>query len=306
MHLSLTDQQRDVVSSVRAILAKSATTSPVAELDRDAFSALEEGGFLDLGELGGGRLEAVLVVDEAGAAGVCAPVAAKALVAPAVTKQDLPAVVGLAAPEYGRFVRFGAEAEAFLVLDGDEAVLAALEDVAVERREMRWGYPSATVTVHGGQRLGPGTGPVLLRAWRTALAAEAGGLMRAAVLKASKYVTERKQFGRPIGGYQSVQHRLARGWMLAEGTTWLARRAGWFTDDDLAAAAAACYACKGMREVFRSVHQVVGGMGITDEFGLTRLTGKLAYLHTELGGATANARALAAGRWLAARSPAAG
>jgi hypothetical protein len=60
-----------------------------------------------------------------------------------------------------------------------------------------------------------------------------------------------------------------------------------------------------MREVFRSVHQVVGAMGITDEFGLTRLTGKLASLHTELGGAAAHARALAACRWpVAADRPA--
>src|SRR4051812_22951680 len=126
--------------------------------------------------------------------------------------------------------------------------------------------------------------------------------MRAAVRKAAVYVTEREQFGRPIGGYQSVQHRLARGWVLAQGAIWLSRRAAWYAEDDAAAAAAATYAAEGMREVFRSVHQVVGAMGITDEFGLTRLTGKLAALHTELGGAAAHARALAAARWPAAAS----
>jgi alkylation response protein AidB-like acyl-CoA dehydrogenase len=87
--------------------------------------------------------------------------------------------------------------------------------------------------------------------------------------------------------------------VLAQGTTWLARRAAWLGDDDAAAAAAACYACDGMREVFRTVHQVVGAMGITDEFGLTRLTGKLISLHTELGGAAGNARALSRARWFA-------
>jgi alkylation response protein AidB-like acyl-CoA dehydrogenase len=297
MDLSLTDQQRDVVSSVRSILARVAAAGPTAELDRNALAALENGGFLDLAGLGGGTLDAVLVVDEVGAAGVCAPIAAKALVAPAVTAEPLPLVLGLVAPDTGRLVRFGAEAEAFLVADGDEALLVPREDATVEPRTMRWGYPTASVTVRGGQRLGSGSGPALLGAWRTALAAEAGGLMRSAVRKAAQYVCEREQFGRPLGVYQSVQHRLARGWVLAEGAAWLARRAAWSGDDDRTAAAAACYACKGMREVFRSVHQVVGAMGITDEFGLTRLTGKLAYLHTELGGAAANARALATARW---------
>jgi len=295
VHLSLTDQQRDVVSSVRSIVGDVAGSGPVAELDRATLEALAAGGFLDVGA----ALDAVLVIEEVAAAGVCAPVGAKALVAPAVTTQALPPVLGLAAPVHGPFVRFGAQAEAFLAVDGDEAVLASREDVAIQPRRVRWGYPAATVTLGKGQRLGAGSGPRLLRMWRIALAAEAGGLMRSAVRTAAKYVTEREQFGRPIGGYQSVQHRLARGWVIAEGTTWLARRAAWFTDDDVTAAAAACYACKGMREVLRSVHQVVGAMGITDEFGLTRLTGKLAYLHTELGGAPANARALATARWLA-------
>ena len=298
MDLSLSAEQRDIVNSVRALLVRAARpSSAVAELEGDSLAALADAGFLDMTELGGTGVDATLVIDEAAAAGICAPVAAKVLVAPAITGTELPLVLGLAASPAGQMVRFGGEAEAFLVVDGDRALVVPREDATVVRQQVRWGYPAARLTVTGGERLEPGSGPALLRAWRTGLAAEAGGLMRAAVRKAAVYVTEREQFGRPLGGYQSVQHRLARGWVLAEGTTWLARRAAWFSDDDAAAAAAACYACDGMREVFRTVHQVVGAMGITDEFGLTRLTGKLIYLHTELGGASANARALAQARW---------
>jgi len=296
--LSLSAEQRDILTSVRSLLDRvGAPATAVAGFERDGLAALDEAGFLDLADLGGTRLDATLVVEAAASAGTCAPVGAKVLVAPAVTSSALPQVLGLASGPAGQLVRFGAEAEAFLVVDGDRARVVAREDAVVVPAAVRWGYPAARVTATGGDRLEPGTGPALLRAWRTALAAEAGGLMGAAVRKAARYVTEREQFGRPIGVYQSVQHRLARGWVLAEGTTWLARRAAWFTEDDEAAAAAATYACDAMREVFRSVHQVVGAMGVTDEFGLTRLTGKLVYLHTELGGAPANARALARARW---------
>jgi alkylation response protein AidB-like acyl-CoA dehydrogenase len=298
MDLSLTAEQRDILSSVRALLDRvAAPSSAVAAVEAEALAALGAAGFLDLAELGGTRLDATLVVEAAAAAGTCAPVGAKVLVAPAVTSSALPQVLGLAATPTGQLVRFGSEAEAFLVVDGDRARVVAREDATVVPASVRWGYPAARVTATGGDLLERGTGPALLRAWRTALAAEAGGLMRATVRKAARYVSEREQFGRPIGVYQSVQHRLARGWVLAEGTTWLARRAAWSTEDDEAAAAAATYACDAMREVFRSVHQVVGAMGVTDEFGLTRLTGKLVYLQTELGGASANARALARARW---------
>jgi hypothetical protein len=297
MDLSLTPEQRGIAESVRSILLGTPTGEAPAAFDRQRFDALEQAGFLDLDRSNTPQLDATLVIDAAAAAGLCAPVAARALIAPVLTDQDLPLVLGLAAGTAGAMVRFGADAEAFLALDRDTAVVVPRADATVVPRTVRWGYPAALVSVSGGTRLGPGSGAALRRAWRTAIAAEAGGLMRSAVRQAAQYVTAREQFGRPIGAYQSVQHRLARGWVLADATMWLARRAAWFGTDDAAAAAAACYACDGMREVFRSVHQVVGAIGITDEFELTRLTGKLAYLHTELGGAAAHARGLATIRW---------
>jgi alkylation response protein AidB-like acyl-CoA dehydrogenase len=65
----------------------------------------------------------------------------------------------------------------------------------------------------------------------------------------------------------------------------------------MAAAAAACYASEGMREVVSTAHQVCGAIGITDEFHLTSYTARMAMLQTELGGASAHARSLAHLRW---------
>jgi acyl-CoA dehydrogenase len=297
MDLRLSPEQSDVVASVRSILGRGRADGVEAALEDTALAALDGAGFLAVAEDGGSPVDAVLVVEESGAAGLCAPVTARALAGPAVGAKGLPRTVGLVADRRRRLARFGAEAEAFLVVDGDRAVVAGPDDVVVEPARVRWGYPAAYVTVRGGEALADGTGAALLRAWRTGLAAEGGGLMAAAILQASRYVTEREQFGKPLGARQSIQHRLARGWILGQGAIWLARRAAADPSDDVAAAAAATYAAEGMREVFRTAHQVVGAMGITDEFGLTRLTGKLVALHTELGGAAAHARALAAARW---------
>jgi acyl-CoA dehydrogenase len=51
---------------------------------------------------------------------------------------------------------------------------------------------------------------------RILLAAEAVGLGRAALHRATRYAKERVVFGRPIGQNQSIQHPLARNWMELE------------------------------------------------------------------------------------------
>ena len=226
-----------------------------------------------------------------------APAAGRILIGPLVADRDLPLVLGLAERPAGAITRFAQQADAFLVLAGEEAWLSGKDAAEVRPVASRWGYPVARVTVSGGDRLGPGSGASLLNAWRIGLAAEAGGLMEAATLHASRYVTVRHQFGKPIGALQSIQHRLARAYVLSQGTKWLARRAAWDTADPVAAAAAACYGAEAIREVISTTHQVCGAIGITDEFGLTAYTARLAMLQTELGGAIAHARALARARW---------
>lgn len=300
MDLTLTPEQESIVSSVRTVLTRTSVNAKApSALADEALHALAAAGFLDVMRSGGTALDATLVIDEVAAAGTTAPVGARVLVGPLVTDDELPVIVGLADTATDAVVRFGDEADAFLVLNGAAAVLATRTDARIESSGLRWGYPAARVTITGGEALADGSREALQRAWRIALAAEAGGLMRAAVRQATDYVRGRTQFGRSIGTYQSVQHRLARAFVLAEGTKWLARRAAWSSHDDALAAAAACYACEAMRDTFRTVHQVTGAMGLTDEFELTRFTGKLAVLHTELGGAAEHARALAHNRWFA-------
>jgi hypothetical protein len=298
--VKLSAEQSDLVESVHRLLQRHRSSAPApgpSGADLGALHALEEAGFADIIAAGGSAVDAVLVVEESAALAPGAPVAGRVLVGPLVTSRELPPVLALSDRVTGAITRFAEQAGAFLVLAGDMAWLSGKSAADVRPVASRWGYPIARVTVSGGDPLGPGSGAVLLNAWRIALAAEAGGLMQAATRHASEYVTVRHQFGRPIGALQSIQHRLARAYVLAQGTKWLARRAAWDTADPVAAAAAACYSAESIREVISTTQQVCGAIGITDEFGLTAYTARLAMLQTEFGGAIAHARALAHARW---------
>ena len=62
------------------------------------------------------------------------------------------------------------------------------------------------------------------------------------------YASARRQFGRPIGSFQAVQHLLADAFVLMEGSRSVARHAAWAVDalapdDALAAAAVAKAYC---------------------------------------------------------------
>jgi len=269
----------------------------------DDYGALADGGYLDAVR-DAGPVEGVLVVEHAAAALVDGPVAARVLAGPLAGVTDLPPTVGLvqldpaqgvgSAHRAGGLVRWAPVCDAFLVLDGDRTRLALRDDVEVEPVESAFGATYGRVTVHRADDLGPGE--PLRRAWRVAIAAEAEGLMLAAVAKTSAHVTERHQFGRPIGAFQAVQHRVATAYAMAMGTRWLARRAAWYATDDFICASAAAYACEAAQFTYVNTHQVTGAIGITSEYGLVGWTTRLLGLRQELGGQRAHARAVVAAR----------
>lgn len=303
MDVKLTSEQHDLLRSIKGVLARhrqAAGPGHPSESDLGATKALEEAGLLEILTSGGSEVDALLLVEQAAASAPGAPVAGRAYVAPMVTDRVLPSVIALVERPSGSIARHAPIADAFLVSSDDTggpAFLATREQVDLEPISSRWGYSVARVELRGGEALGEGSGERLYRAWQTALAAEAGGLMEAAVLHATSYVSGRFQFGRPIGSLQGLQHRLAHAYVKAQGAKWLARRSAWDPGDDLAAGAAATYGIEAIREVMSTVQQVCGAIGITDEFGLTRYTARMARLQTELGGPIQQARRLGRRRW---------
>jgi alkylation response protein AidB-like acyl-CoA dehydrogenase len=103
-----------------------------------------------------------------------------------------------------------------------------------------------------------------------ALAAELVGGMQRGMEIAVEYSKTRKQFGKPIGSYQAVQHQCADMYFWTEGSRSAAQYAGWALDfqapdAEKAVAIAKMYASDCGREVGNRTIQVHGGMGFTWE-----------------------------------------
>jgi acyl-CoA dehydrogenase len=109
---------------------------------------------------------------------------------------------------------------------------------------------------------------------RILLAAEATGLGRAALRRASKYAGERIVFDRPIGKNQGIQHPLAERWVDLEAGTLLYQRAAWLYDQGRPCAAEANAAKFFCAEAgYRSCETAVlthGGMGYAKEYHVER------------------------------------
>ena len=95
------------------------------------------------------------------------------------------------------------------------------------------------------------------------------GTMRGLVDLTVEYATARRQYGRPIGSFQAIQHLLADAFVLMEGSRSAATHAAWAVDalsatDALGAAAAAkAYCARAARTVGETAIQVHGGIGNT-------------------------------------------
>jgi len=109
---------------------------------------------------------------------------------------------------------------------------------------------------------------------RILIAAEAVGLGRAALAKATGYAKDREVFGQPIGRNQAIQHPLAVRWMELEAANLMAFRAAALYDagEPCAAEANAAKYLAG-EAAFKTCETAVmshGGMGYAREFHVER------------------------------------
>ena len=86
---------------------------------------------------------------------------------------------------------------------------------------------------------------------------------------AVRHVTERTQFGVPLGTFQAVQHRLAEVHVDLEAARAIARTA-WLGGDPSTAAAAHLAAGRAMTTATVHCHQVMGAIGCTWEHDMHR------------------------------------
>jgi alkylation response protein AidB-like acyl-CoA dehydrogenase len=302
------DDQRAILAAVDALCTQHAGAARATSLDAKADwdepldRALAEAGFAEiaLGEPETGTLEAAMVIAEVTRHAGTLPIGAQVLVAPAMVGRILPGPVALVSLAHPGPVRFGAHARTALVDCGDEARLVALEpgEGMPVRSNFMLPVGQLALDARRGEPLGAGSAEALRSWWRVALAAELYGAMSAALDVTVAYVKRRRQFGRAIGSFQALQHRLAMCAVQVEATRWLTFEAASQDLPGESAAVAAAYAAEAANQIFREMHQLTGAMGFTREHDLHVFSMRLAALRLELGGASAHRRAIAAQRWI--------
>ncbi|MER6124574.1 acyl-CoA dehydrogenase family protein [Streptomyces sp. NPDC001795] len=135
--------------------------------------------------------------------------------------------------------------------------------------------PVATVTLDGaaGRRLTDDAPAALRRALRAGaglLASEQLGVADWCLTETVRYLKERKQFNRPVGGFQALKHRLAQLWLEVVNLRAAARNAAdalatGSEDADIAVAVAEAYAAPVAVHAAEEALQLHGGIGMTWE-----------------------------------------
>ncbi|KPI08708.1 acyl-CoA dehydrogenase domain-containing protein [Actinobacteria bacterium OK074] len=134
--------------------------------------------------------------------------------------------------------------------------------------------PLATVTLDGApaRRIGDAEPAVrrALRAGAGLLASEQLGVADWTLTETVRYLKERKQFNRPVGGFQAVKHRLAQLWLEVTGLRAAARNAAdalatGSADADVAVAVAQACAAPVAVHAAEEALQLHGGIGMTWE-----------------------------------------
>ncbi len=319
MDFELNEDQQAILESVDRLLTQQAGPARAIELNRqdsydnDLHRLLDESGFSTIArdlatETGPAGLEAALVVEAIARAGGVVASAAQMLVAPAVSEHAIDGPITLCTrDDLAKPVplRFGAHANTLLVLSVDEVHVIPVTAGDLEPVRSSFGYPMGRLTEANrfrdlstaGDGLGPEAAQAMTNWWRLALAVEAVGTMDAALQHTVEYLKQRRQFGRTIGSFQAIQHRLSLCAIQLEASRWLTREAAYHGAQTEAVAAASAFALDTADQVFTETHQMSGAIGFTCEFDLHVWSMRLLALRQELGGVGGARRALVEARW---------
>ena len=158
---------------------------------------------------------------------------------------------------------------------GDRPGISVLDTVDATRRLARVSFDDDEGRLLAGP---PEAAEVIARTRRralAALAAEAVGIASQALALGVEHAKSREQFGRPIGAYQAVSHKLADTYVEVELARSLAYWAAWCIAEgdgqaDLAATAAKSHAAETAVAACERAIQVHGGMGFTWDHPLHR------------------------------------
>lgn len=325
MDFSLDDEQRELAATVRSLLDKRADSAAVRAAatsdtgyDPALWSALaEQVGVAALAVpeeydgVGASFFETAVVLEELGRSLAPSPLLATTIATEAIlaggteeAKQRL--LPRLAAGEIGTLVT---DPRAVLDVEHAGIVLAVEDDDLVELADPKTAWAEsmdqtirlgrvdltdAPTTVIGDGRTALARAELVTAAAAAALAV---GLCQRALDETVAYTREREQFGRPIGSFQALKHRMADLLVRTE----ISRSASWAASYALAHSAdaeetallvhtAASYALESAHLVTGEAIQLHGGIAITWEHD-AHLWFKRAHALSQLAGAPHRHRA---------------
>jgi hypothetical protein len=304
MDLALTADQVAILDALDS-LAKPYASPPIhdvgfAAVSSDLDRAITEGGFLDVAfDPDLGTVTAALVAERLARLPFATESAVSALVRP-LFGDDLAGPLCLVERQHAkRPLRFLNAGATVIVVSNDGVFSFVAADDQVEAEDALFGYPMGSLLVDPASAVTVShqVSPDEVRTrWRIALAAEAAGLLAAALDSVRAYTIDRQQFGRPLAAFQALRHRLAEAQVRTNGVYWLAMKAA-ATLDAGDAALAALHAQESARACVYDFHQFLGAMGMTLEHPLHLWTYRLKALASELGGRGGQALAAADAIW---------
>jgi acyl-CoA dehydrogenase len=285
MDFTLSEEQAAVQEAARAVFEGGGTWADLASSNLLGIALPE-----DVGGSGLGMVEVALLLMEQGR-----------VVQPLPLWPTLVAALAADDPAWSSKVVNG---DAVLsVVDGDAPVPYAPEaDALLVGRELVESGDVEPIETTDGQPAGLTNHRVPMDPWvrqraLVALCALQVGVCEGAVRQTAAYVSEREQFGRPIGTFQAVAHRAADAYIDLEALRLTTLAAAWKLDNSADASAdihvAKWWAAEGGHRIIHAAQHLHGGIGSDIEYPIHRhfLWGK--QLAVTLGGGSEQLAALA-------------
>jgi alkylation response protein AidB-like acyl-CoA dehydrogenase len=330
VNFDFSDEQRTIKATARELLASRSpfervrAAAEAGRYDDDLWRELRELGWPGIavaeehGGQGLGAVELAVLLEELGYAVAAVPLLGSALAALAIEhagdgEQRARWLPGLASGELTGalggvrdLIADAADADVIVLVEAGAPRVVARADADVE--------PVAAIDPTRRYARVRGDGPALagdvegaLGRAGGAVAAEVVGVCQRALDMTVAYVSERRQFGVPVGSFQAVSHRCAQMLLHTEGARSAAYFAAWAADAAPERLAEACgMACAAAGEagveVTGSAIQAHGGIGFTWEADVHWLY-KRAQLDAALLG-SGSAHRIALARRVAAARPA--
>jgi alkylation response protein AidB-like acyl-CoA dehydrogenase len=270
MNFQPTEDQQLFARTVRELLEKECPPEAArAGFSKERWEKLHEMGVIDMLAQGMDEIDLVPILEEAGRAALPEPLIEASLVAGEALNGVVTAAVG---------TRYAAQADIADViivekhgvlysLQRDEATLQAIETIDAAR-------PLFLITGghDRGTRLETDSDLALLRA-SLAASAQLLGLGSRSIEMAAEYAKERHQFGKPIGSFQAVKHKLADALLGLEFARPIVYRAAWSLARKEATRARDVSMAKAMAGeaamgAARAALQTLGAIGYTQEHDL--------------------------------------